>query len=216
MALAGSKTTTLVAMAGAGVVLCGALAVLTEYANTKIKVKQPPAAKTGPAGPFAKEIAALPHYSGVVTQVGRDEAEYLGRYVRTTAPGLYLDVVSGEVLFTSLDKLETGHGYAEFSKPFDPARLEEKEEPAHDTRVMRLQVRSKLANSYLGWISPEDPPGTRRYVINSAALRFVRLEDLEKNGLGMHRSLFPATPAAPPPAPQPAPDPSPAAPVPGN
>jgi methionine-R-sulfoxide reductase len=187
-------------MAGMAVVLCGGLAVMTEYAKTEFKGKKGKAqTDTGPTGAYAAKIKELRMEVYDVTQAGHDEPELGGKYVRARDPGLYVDVVSGEVLFSSLDKLEPAFGYAEFSKPFDPPHVVEKEEKSADTGQMRLQLRSKLANSYLGWIiTAGDPPGTRRYVVNSNALRFVPAGDLEKEGLGQHRGLFQDKPAAPP------------------
>ncbi|HWB05318.1 MAG TPA: peptide-methionine (R)-S-oxide reductase [Verrucomicrobiales bacterium] len=189
----------LVSMAGAALVLCGGLIVLMEYAKTELKKKGgDKTATSGPAGPFAANIKQLTPEAYSVTQGGRDQPGFFGKYVRTKEPGLYLDAVSGEVLFTSLDKLESTQGHAEFSKPFDPARLVEKEEKATETGELRLQVHSKLANTYLGWITTEPPPGGRRYVINSNALRFVPAAELEKHKLGQHAGLFSKPADAPP------------------
>jgi peptide-methionine (R)-S-oxide reductase len=190
----------LITMAGMAVVLCGALAVMTEYAKTELKIRKGPEKPeaTGPTGAFAAKIKDLNVEAYDVTQAAHDQEIFAGKFVRTKDPGLYLDVVSDEVLFSSLDKLEAAHGHAEFSKPFDPLHVVEKEEKSVDTGELRLQLRSKSANSYLGWVTPGETPGTRRYIINSNALRLVRAQDLEKNGLGQYRALFQEKPAAPP------------------
>lgn len=191
MARASSKWVTLATFAGMAVVLCGALMTMMKYAKLEIKKRQSeeqPKKPNEPSGPFAARIKELSSEEYVVTQLGRDDRQSFGRYVETNAPGLYLDIVSGEVLFTSLDKLDPVMGYAEFSKPFDPALLTEKE--VTGSNGMRLQVNSKTAQSYLGWIHP-DNNGARRYIINSSALRFVPAAELEKNGLDRHRPLFP-------------------------
>lgn len=106
-----------VTMAGMAVLLCGGLLVTMEYAKTEIKLRspgetgKPPAA---PEGPFAARIKELDRREYAVTQQGEDDPAFFGRYFRTAEPGLYLDVVSGEVLFSSLDKLEPVFGYADF------------------------------------------------------------------------------------------------------
>jgi peptide methionine sulfoxide reductase MsrB len=117
-----------------------------------------------------------------------------------TEPGLYLDIVSGEVLFSSVDKLEPVAGFAEFSKPVEAAILLEQE--ATVSGEARLHVRSKAANSHLGWITNDEPGGARRYVINSSALRFVPVADLEKQGLGKFRPLLDAPSRPSPSAPE--------------
>src|SRR5687768_2655523 len=99
----------IITMACMALVLCGALVLTIEYAKTELRVKngveqKKPAA--APAGPYAARIKGLDRREFAVTQQGEDEKESFGRYVRTSEPGLYLDVVSGDVLFSSLDKLE--------------------------------------------------------------------------------------------------------------
>jgi len=189
----------IITMAGMAVVLCGGLVVMMEYAKTEIKVRKGSGkakASAVPEGPYAARIKELTRKEFAVTQLAEDDAAGFERYVRTTEPGLYLDVVSGEVLFSSLDKLEPVQGFAEFSKPFDPALLVEKEATVNGE--VRLQVRSKTAGSYLGWIVNDEPGGARRYVINSSALRFVPVPELDQNGLGQHRELFSVPPTAAP------------------
>jgi peptide methionine sulfoxide reductase MsrB len=189
----------LVSMGGLALVLCGGLIVMMEYFKTEYRIKKVNApAAAAPAGPYDAKLKDLGPQVYSVVHGGLDQPEFFGRYVRTTEPGLYLDIVSGEVLFTSLDKLESAHGHAEFSKPFDPARLIEKEEKSAAAGEVRPQVYSVKANSYLGWIAKDDPPGTRRFVINSNALQFVPVAELEKSGLGQHQALFSAKPAPPP------------------
>lgn len=168
-----SKNSTLVVLVVTATGLCAGLVVMTEMAKkdlSGIKVKGKPAAgsEVKPAGRFAAEIAALSRDSVASTQRGLDDVPGMFRLVRNTEAGLYLDVVSGEVLFTSLDKLETSQ-----------------------SGQVRMQVRSKLANSYLGWIVKDAETGARRYVINSSALRFVPVSELGKNGLSRYEGLFP-------------------------
>ncbi len=100
-----------------------------------------------------------------------------------------MDVVSGEPLFSSRDKFESGTGWPSFTKPLEPENILEKE----DDRLFtpRTEVRSKKAGSHLGHVFPDGPPPTGlRYCMNSAALRFIPKEDLEKEGYGEYLKLF--------------------------
>ncbi len=200
MPAASSKGVTLVSIAGMGVVLCAGLMVLMQYAKTEIRRKSPgkPATATAPAGTYEAKFKDLrPEVYGVV-RTRQDQPAGLGANVTNARPGIYVDVISGDALFSSQDKLESVFGYAEFSKPFDTSLFVEKEGKAVTSGEDRLQVFSKPANCYLGWIVKDEPSGARRYVINANALDFVPLEDLEKRGLGKHRGLFPEKPVAPP------------------
>ncbi len=191
MARAGSRWVTLITVTGMAVVFCGALMIMMNFATVEIKKRageMPPVKSNEPAGPFAERIKQLTHKEFAVTQRGQDDAASFGRYVENKDPGLYLDVVSGEVLFTSLDKLDPAAGFAEFSGAFNPSLLIEQE--AVVSGETKLLVKSKTAQSYLGWITT-DENGARRYIINSSALRFIPGAELEKNDLGQHRTLFP-------------------------
>ncbi len=191
MARAGSRWVMLITVTGMAVVFCGALMIMMNFAKVEIKKRdrdKPPEKPNQPAGPFAERIKQLSHKEFAVTQRGQDDAASFGRHVEKKDPGLYLDVVSGEVLFTSLDKLDPVAGFAEFSKSFNPSLLVEQE--AIVSGETKLLVKSKTAQSYLGWIIT-DENNTRRYIINSSALRFVPVSELEKKGLGQHSALFP-------------------------
>ena len=190
MGRANSKWALLAIFAGMTVVVMGGLMTTMNYAKVAIKKRQGevrPNEPDGPSGPFATRIKELSRNEQLVTQFGKDDRPSFGRYVETKAPGLYLDIVSGEVLFTSLDKLDSVLGFAEFSKPFDAALVTE-QKPSGSTGP-EFRVESKTARSHLGWIATDDT-GSRRYVINSSALRFVPAAELEKYGLGQHRGLF--------------------------
>ena len=181
----------LITVTGMAVVFCGALMIMMNFAKVEIKKRgseKPPQKSNEPTGPFAERIKQLSGKEFAVTQRGQDDAASFGRYVANNDPGLYLDVVSGEVLFTSFDKLDPVAGYAEFAKSLNPSLLVEQE--AIVTGEKKVLVKSKTAQSYLGWIAA-DENGARRYVINSSALRFVPVSELEKNSLGQHRALFP-------------------------
>ncbi|APZ48888.1 peptide-methionine (R)-S-oxide reductase [Jeotgalibaca sp. PTS2502] len=123
-----------------------------------------------------------------VTQNEATERPFTGEYDDFYQEGIYVDVVSGEPLFSSLDKYDAGCGWSSFSKPI--AKLEEKE----DTKLSRVrtEVRSKEADSHLGHVFEDGPAemGGLRYCINSAAMRFVAVHDLEKEGYSDYLSLF--------------------------
>jgi peptide methionine sulfoxide reductase msrA/msrB len=124
-----------------------------------------------------------------VTQEEGTERPFHNEHWDNKKEGIYVDIVSGEPLFSSLDKYDSGTGWPSFTKPLEPANIVEKEDRRLFTK--RTEVRSKLANSHLGHVFPDGPAPTElRYCMNSAALRFIPVEDLEKEGYGKYRHLF--------------------------
>jgi peptide-methionine (R)-S-oxide reductase len=128
-----------------------------------------------------------------VTQKDGTERPFSNEYWDNHEPGIYVDVVSGEPLFASVDKFDSGSGWPSFTKPIDTAHVVEKTDGSHG--MVRTEVRSASGDSHLGHIFPDGPPdqGGMRYCINSASLRFIPLGDLEKQGYGNYRSLFAST-----------------------
>lgn len=125
-----------------------------------------------------------------VTQENGTERPFTGEYWDNHEPGLYVDVVSGEPLFASVDKFESGSGWPSFTRPVDPENVIRKRDFSH--LMMRIEVRSAHGDSHLGHVFTDGPrdQGGLRYCINSAALRFVHLDDLEAQGYGQYRELF--------------------------
>jgi peptide-methionine (R)-S-oxide reductase len=125
-----------------------------------------------------------------VTQHEGTERAFTGEYWNHTEEGIYVDVVSGEPLFSSLDKYDAGCGWPSFTRPIQNAALTENTD--HKIGYARTEVRSPLADSHLGHVFPDGPreEGGLRYCINSAALRFVPACELDTQGYGQYRSLF--------------------------
>lgn len=134
-----------------------------------------------------KELTILQYK---VTQESATEPPFKNEYYDHHSEGLYVDIVSGEPLFSSKDKFDSGCGWPSFSVPIKKENIKEKADFSHN--MHRVEVRSKYADSHLGHVFTDGPKekGALRYCINSAALKFIPVEELEREGYGEFLKLF--------------------------
>ena len=131
----------------------------------------------------------LPAEQDHVAREGGTERPFANAYWDNHKPGLYVDVVTSEPLFASSDKFDSRTGWPSFTKPIAPEMLDEKTDTGHG--MVRTEVRAKGSGSHLGHVFDDGPaPTGLRYCINSAALRFIPVEELEQKGYGKYVSLF--------------------------
>jgi peptide methionine sulfoxide reductase msrA/msrB len=125
-----------------------------------------------------------------VTKRNGTELPFKNAYWDNKKPGIYVDIISGEALFSSKDKFDSGTGWPSFTRPIEDKIVTEKRDSSHGRE--RVEVRSTKADSHLGHVFPDGPgAGGLRYCINSASLKFIPVEDMEKAGYGKYLSLFP-------------------------
>ena len=131
-------------------------------------------------------VAALTPEQFRVTQQSATERPGTGSLLNNKEPGIYVDIVSGEPLFASADKFESGCGWPSFTKPIEPANVAKLSDSTHG--MTRVEVRSKHGDSHLGHVFPDGPRdrGGLRYCINSASLRFIHRKDMEAQGYGAY------------------------------
>ena len=131
-------------------------------------------------------IARLTPEQYRVTQQSGTERPFTGEYNDNKAPGIYVDIVSGEPLFASSDKFESGCGWPSFTKPIEMANVNNLRDTTHG--MLRIEARSTHGDSHLGHVFPDGPKdrGGLRYCINSASLRFIHRDDMEAEGYGAY------------------------------
>ncbi len=137
-----------------------------------------------------KDLSKLTPLQVQVTQHNATEAPFKNEYYDNHEAGIYVDIVSGEVLFSSIDKFDSGCGWPSFTRPIEPKVVVEKSDISYF--MLRTEIRSKIADSHLGHLFNDGPidKGGLRYCINSASLRFIPLSELEKEGYAEYRKLF--------------------------
>ena len=138
---------------------------------------------------FSRSVEAISKLSPEqyrVTQQSGTELPGTGAYLHNEEPGIYVDVVSGEPLFASTDKFESGCGWPSFTRPIESVHVNEVRDTSHG--MVRTEVRSTHGDSHLGHVFPDGPRdrGGLRYCINSAALRFIHRDDMEAEGYGAY------------------------------
>ncbi len=134
----------------------------------------------------AEAVARLTPEQRRVTQENGTERPGAGEYLNNHEPGIYVDIVSGEPLFASADKFDSHCGWPSFTKPIEPANVNELKDST--LGMTRIEVRSKHGDSHLGHVFPDGPRdrGGLRYCINSASLRFIPKKDMEAEGYGAY------------------------------
>ncbi len=136
----------------------------------------------------SEAIAALTDEQYKITQESGTEEPYSGIYLHHEAPGIYIDIVSGEPLFSSADKFDSGCGWPSFCLPIERGNIKEISDSSHG--MTRTEVRSKCADSHLGHVFTDGPKnkGGLRYCINSSALKFIHRDEMESLGYGEYIS----------------------------
>ncbi|HZS18390.1 MAG TPA: peptide-methionine (R)-S-oxide reductase MsrB [Candidatus Udaeobacter sp.] len=182
----GSHKTVWLGLLGTVVVIAGS--VFLAYAQTQKKEAQKMnPTKQVPAEAELKRQLTKDQYH--VTRECGTETPFHNAYWDNHRAGIYVDIITGEPLFSSLDKFDSGTGWPSFTKPIAPDNVVEKRDPSHG--MERIEVRGKMSDSHLGHVFDDGPaPTGQRFCVNSASLRFVPVEKLKEEGYGQYLSLF--------------------------
>jgi methionine-R-sulfoxide reductase len=183
----GSHKTLWIGLIGAIVVIVGS--ILFGYAQTQKKeIEKMNPNKAVPSDAELRSRLTKDQYR--VTRECGTETPFQNAYWDNHKAGIYVDLITGEPLFSSLDKFDSGTGWPSFTKPISKERVVEKRDSSFG--MERTEVRTSKSNSHLGHIFEDGPPPTgERYCVNSAALRFIPVEKLKEEGYGEYLSLFP-------------------------
>ena len=182
----GSHKTLWIALISAIVVVVGS--ILFGYAQgQKKQAEKMNSTKAVPSDAELRRQLTKDQYH-VMRECGT-ETPFQNAYWDNHQPGIYVDIITGEPLFSSLDKFDSGTGWPSFTKPISQDKVVEKRDSSHG--MERTEVRSAKSDSHLGHIFADGPPPTgERYCLNSAALRFIPAEKLKEEGYGQYLSLF--------------------------
>jgi methionine-R-sulfoxide reductase len=183
----GSYKTVWFGLFGAIVVIAGS--ILFAYAQTQKKEAEKMMNPTKAVPSDAELRRELTKEQYHVTRECGTETAFHNAYWDNHQPGIYVDLITGEPLFSSLDKFDSGTGWPSFTKPIAPDAVVEKRDSSHG--MERTEVRGKTSDSHLGHVFDDGPaPTGERYCVNSAALRFIPVEKLKEEGYGQYLSLF--------------------------